>query len=354
MRQSIITTISLTCFISLTFAQQPPQRAEKERGIELYRKGDFNEAVKVLQKAVKTPGSDYDAWYYLGLSLHREGKINDAGKAFEKTIALKPDFAPAYTAMAYMRLLGADNKGALKNADKALELDPKNFEAHYIAGRARLGEGKPAEALARAEEALNVKADYPQALLLKTQALIGMFYDERTKLMESREQREEGKSAGAAAGGTRRRPDYSLLKSASKSLEAYMKFGLKEDDQEFLREQLETLRFYGRRADGSISDNSVDSVAPMTATLRPKILYREKARYTDAASAAGVSGTVVLMVVFADDGVLKNILPLQGLSHGLTEECIKAARKIRFTPAMRDGKPISVYGSLEFTFTLGR
>ncbi|MGH9751203.1 MAG: energy transducer TonB [Blastocatellia bacterium] len=58
------------------------------------------------------------------------------------------------------------------------------------------------------------------------------------------------------------------------------------------------------------------------------------------------------MIVFADDGTLKHILVIQGLSHGLTEEAIKAARKIRFTPAMRDGKPVSVIGSLEFTFNL--
>jgi len=58
------------------------------------------------------------------------------------------------------------------------------------------------------------------------------------------------------------------------------------------------------------------------------------------------------MVEFADEGFLKHILVLQGLSHGLTEQAIAAARKIRFTPAMRDGKPTSVNGSLEFNFNL--
>ncbi|HZF40058.1 MAG TPA: energy transducer TonB [Blastocatellia bacterium] len=60
MRQSHVTTILLTCFFLLIvgsrfsiFAQQPPQALEKERGIELYRKGDFNEAVKALRAALK-------------------------------------------------------------------------------------------------------------------------------------------------------------------------------------------------------------------------------------------------------------------------------------------------------------
>ncbi|HEX5080973.1 MAG TPA: tetratricopeptide repeat protein, partial [Blastocatellia bacterium] len=327
------------------------------KGIELYRKGDFNGAVKALQKAVKTHQSDSDAWYYLGLSLRRVDKIKDAGKAFEKTISLRPDFAPAYTGMAYMQLLGNDNNEALKNAEKALALDPKNFESHYIAGVVRLRQGKHAEALARAGEALNIKSDYPPGLLLKTQALLGVFAEERAKLVESRNQREGGKSAGDVAGVASRHADYSLLNSASKSLEAYLKLGLQEPNRDSLREQLEELRFYGQRAVGSGSDNFVtpnDSVSPMTATLRPTIVYKEKARYTEAANAAGVTGTVILLAVFGEDGILKHILAIQGLSHGLTEEAIKAARKIRFKPAMRNGKPVSVFGSLEFTFNLGR
>ena len=330
MRQSRVSTILLTCFFSLiagshssTFAQQPPQAPEKERGIELYQKGDYSEAVKALKEAVKKQKSDSDAWYYLGLSLHRAGNIKDAGKAFEKTISLKPDFVPGYSAMAYMQLLGNDNKGAVKNAEKALALDPKNFESLYIAGMARLKENAAADALARAEEILKINRDYPPALLLKTQALMNMYAKELA--------------------------NNSLLKAASKSLEAYLELNPELSERPFWTEQLEAMIFYARFAEDSGSDKSA---AAMTANLRPTILYREKAAYTEAARNAGVQGDLVLKVVFADDGALKHILIIRGLSHGLTEEAIKAARKIRFTPAMRDGKPISVIGLLEFTFSL--
>jgi tetratricopeptide (TPR) repeat protein len=357
MRRSHIATILLTCFFSLTarspsfvFAQQPPQASEKERGVELYRKGDFNEAVKALREALKKQASDSDAWYYLGLSLHRAGKVEDARKAFEKTVSLRRDFAPGYAAMAYMQLLVNDNKRAIENAEKALALDPKNLDSLYIAGTARLREGAGAEALARAEEALKVKPDHPQALILKTQALLNMFAKWPAKAGAKTDQREDDKPSDDAAGEAKRRSHYSLLKSASESLEAYLKLGAENSDQDSLdslRDQLEELRFYARRADDAGSN---DSEAPMTAALRPTILYRERAHYTDAALDARVRGTIILMVVFADDGVLKHILVIQGLSHGLTEEAVKAARKIRFTPAMRDGKPISVFGRLEFTF----
>jgi len=125
MRRSRAATILLYCFFSLivwsrhsVFAQEPSQAPEKERGIELYRKGNFSEAAEALKEAVKKRQKDSNAWYYLGLSLHRVGEIRDARKAFEKAISLKPDFAPCYTAMAYMQLLNDDNNGAVKNAEK--------------------------------------------------------------------------------------------------------------------------------------------------------------------------------------------------------------------------------------------
>ena len=354
MSRSRTATILLCCFFSLLvgsrssiFAQQPPQVNEKEQGIELYRKGAFSEAVVALKVAVKKQQSDSDAWYYLGLSLHRAGEINDARKAIEKAISLKPDFAPSYTAMAYMQLVDNDYKGAVKNAEMALALDPKNLESLYIAGVARLRENAAPEALARAEEILKIKPDYTKALLLKTEALMGMFTQERDKLIGSLGQRKENESSSDLDTELKKRPYYSLLKPASESLEAYLKLNPERFGQSFWSEQLEAIRFYARWA-----ESSDKSIAPMTRDLRPTIRYREKARYTDAASDAGIRGTVALLVLFADDGTLKYVMVMQGLSHGLTEKSIEAARKIRFTPAMRDGKPISTIGSLEFTFHL--
>jgi len=354
MRRSCAATILLCCFFSLivwsrhsAFAQETSQAPEKERGIELYSKGDFGAAVEALKEAVKKQGNDSDAWYYLGLSSLRAGKTGDARKAFEKTVLLRPDFAPAYKAMAYLQLLGNDNKGAVKNAEKALALDPKNYESLYIAGMARLRENAAAEALARAEEALKIKPDYPMALLLKAEALMGMFAQERVNWIGSLDPRERNKLSSEADGKVKRPPYYSLLKPASESLEAYLKLTPERSEQSFWNEQLETIRFYVRWAEGSEK-----SVVPMTRTLKPTILYRERARYPEEARAAGVQGTVVLTVVFAADGTIKHIIAVKGLSHGLTEEAIAAARKIRFTPAMGDGEPISVIGNLEFTFSM--
>jgi TonB family protein len=248
-----------------------------------------------------------------------------------------------------MQLLSDDNKGAVKNAEKAAALDPKNFESFYIAGKAHLRQKQTAEALAKAEEALKIKPDYSQALILKTETLISMFARDREKRIESLRRREKSKSSDDADGGAKNQSSYSLLKAASENLEAYLKLKPEQSENVFWSEQLEALRFYAQKADDPVSDNPVTST---TTSSRPTILYREKADYTEDARRAGVQGTVILMVVFADEGVVKHILVLQGLSHGLTGQAIAAARKIRFTPAIKNGKPTSVNGLLEFYFNL--
>ena len=93
-------------------------------------------------------------------------------------------------------------------------------------------------------------------------------------------------------------------------------------------------------------------ILPLEISLRPTILYKERAKYTEEARSNKVAGTVVLSVIFSKQGKLLVFGVVRGLPYGLTENAIEAARKIRFTPALKDGQPVSVKGSLEFTFTL--
>jgi TonB family protein len=104
--------------------------------------------------------------------------------------------------------------------------------------------------------------------------------------------------------------------------------------------------------DESTSKHDVCAAEPMTASLRPTIAYRERADYTQEAREKKVEGNVVLSVIFGAEGKIGAIKVESGLPHGLTEEAIRAARRIRFEPAMKDGKPVSVRGNLEFGFSL--
>lgn len=82
------------------------------------------------------------------------------------------------------------------------------------------------------------------------------------------------------------------------------------------------------------------------------MIAKPEPQYTDEARRNQTTGTVVLRVVFSRSGDVTNIRAVQSLPFGLTEKAIVAARQIRFSPATKDGHPVSVYMQLEYNFNL--
>lgn len=85
---------------------------------------------------------------------------------------------------------------------------------------------------------------------------------------------------------------------------------------------------------------------------RPQILYKEKAKFTEEARQNKIQGAVVLSLIFGANGTISNIRVVRGLPNGLSENAIAAAQKIRFTPAIKNGKPVSMRQNVEFNFNL--
>lgn len=63
-----------------------------------------------------------------------------------------------------------------------------------------------------------------------------------------------------------------------------------------------------------------------------------------------ISLNVILRCIFTSQGTVTNFIVVKGLSGGRTERAIEAARKIKFEPAMKDGKPVSMWMQLEYRF----
>jgi len=85
---------------------------------------------------------------------------------------------------------------------------------------------------------------------------------------------------------------------------------------------------------------------------KARLVKKPEPSYTEKARGAQITGTVVLKCVFAADGTVKNIHVVSGLPYGLTEKAIAAARKIKFIPATKDGKNVSMWMQLEYNFNL--
>src|SRR5258706_6897138 len=78
------------------------------------------------------------------------------------------------------------------------------------------------------------------------------------------------------------------------------------------------------------------------------------AKSMDGAGAKKPQGDVRLRGVLAADGTVKNVFPIKSLSHGLTESAMKAARQIKFEPAVRNGQPASEFMTFVYEFEKGR
>lgn len=82
------------------------------------------------------------------------------------------------------------------------------------------------------------------------------------------------------------------------------------------------------------------------------LVTRPQPTYTDEARKNAIEGLVVLKVVFYSDGSIGNIQTVSGLPYGLTERAIEAAKKMKFVPAEKDGKFVSMWMQLEYDFNL--
>jgi TonB family protein len=96
---------------------------------------------------------------------------------------------------------------------------------------------------------------------------------------------------------------------------------------------------------------------PHSETVAIKIKSRPAPSYTTEARKADLQGVVRLRVTFLATGKIGNIVVAFASDEkkfeefGLTRQAIKAAERIRFEPARRDGEPINVVKMVEYTFS---
>ncbi len=82
------------------------------------------------------------------------------------------------------------------------------------------------------------------------------------------------------------------------------------------------------------------------------ILVKPEATFTQAARKREVSGAVVLKAVLSSTGEIDDIKVVKGLSDGLTDSAIQSAKLIKFQPAVKDGRKVSQYATIEYVFIL--
>jgi len=82
----------------------------------------------------------------------------------------------------------------------------------------------------------------------------------------------------------------------------------------------------------------------------PGIIRQQDPKLSDAADAADVRGTVILMLVVDASGVPQNIRVVRPMGCGLDLQAVRAVGSWRFDPAEKDGRPVAVEIAVEARF----
>jgi len=98
--------------------------------------------------------------------------------------------------------------------------------------------------------------------------------------------------------------------------------------------------------------NPPDTFSGRDVTRKVRVASKPEPQYTEEARRHQVTGTIVLRAVFSSSGAVTNIHAMSTLPDGLTERATEAARKIRFIPAIKDGRFVSMWMELQYNFNL--
>jgi len=306
---------------------KPIANPELAPAVQLIRQGESKKALDLLKKAVKKNKTDGEAWYYIGVVSLQLSDFKKATEAFQKAVETRPDLAAqAQAGYAYALVLRNKLDSATLAANKALAIEPKNVEALYTLAIVDLRKGNRNESIKKADEIIALKPDFAAAYLLKSQAFLSSGTS-TTPFSVPKEERQL------------------RYRNAADALEKYLQVETDPRVTAVWKEQLEALKAHaGTSGDAIITGREVTTKARLIS--KPEPVYTQKARNER------IVGTVILKCVFASDATVKYILIVQALPSGLTEQAIAAAKKIKFIPATRDGKPVSMWMQLEYNFNL--
>jgi TonB family protein len=142
----------------------------------------------------------------------------------------------------------------------------------------------------------------------------------------------------------------SQLDQAAASVERYLALTpklskSKLEDWSFRRE---SLRGFADLA----GDNDLALYTGKDVTTKARVLRKPEPTYTEEARGNQTTGTVILRCIFGANGRVFAFHIVAGLPHGLTAKAILAAREIKFIPATKDGRPVSMWMELQYNFNL--
>ncbi len=329
-----ILTLSLFLFTLPVFAQQEKPPQSYDDAMEAFGQGDYKSAVDHFRQAIAERPSMTMAHYYLGISLYKQENYAEALSAYQELVKLATNDIRAHYQLAKIHLAIEDYRSAVEEyrwlaslsergqreagelAQYLVDMIPREIAEQYQLPASQVVYSNPSIALTCFKPTPRPSAPG----------------DSTSKPQPAASADSNSTRQPAAPGDLNKQPPAAGVEPG--------------------KIHLTVLDPSRTKPAPPVKQGGDSTVLPMSANLRPTILYREKARYTEIARINKAQGTAVLNVVFREEGNITDIRVVRCLPDGLSQQAITAAERIRFNPAVRNGTPVSVRGTLEFTFNL--
>jgi len=149
-------------------------QAQVNLGQVLVQSGEFAAAAKHLDRALQILGMTPDAAYphYLRAKVCTEqNEIQSAAAHLKTAVALRPDFAEAWSDLGQASKTLLDDAGALAAFQRAVETGPDDAVARYRLGSEYLHHGQPHLAVLHLQKALSLSPDDQSTLYALQTAL---------------------------------------------------------------------------------------------------------------------------------------------------------------------------------------
>ena len=145
-----------------TLAKSPDAfLAHNNLGMLLLRRGEVNDAIPHLEKALELQPDFAEAHNNLGEALLRKGQTEQAAAEFAKSLELETNNAPACGNLGHVMLLKGRVDEALALFRRGVAAEPHNVDLLNNLAYALLTKGQTNEAMAHLQEAVALRPDFP-------------------------------------------------------------------------------------------------------------------------------------------------------------------------------------------------
>ncbi len=194
--RSALALIAMAALCSCTLAQEMTSEDWYKKGLELSKKGSYEEAVKAYDKAIEIEPQNATFWFAKGQGLlsttygpiglrgeERTAAEEAAIRAYEKAIQIDPNYTDAWICKGFILLRIATRNStvdlnkcneSLNSFDKALELNPRETNAWQGRGTLLLSLNRVEDAIESYDNALESDPSNIGASQGKAQALAAL------------------------------------------------------------------------------------------------------------------------------------------------------------------------------------